>query len=167
MTFSIIKGDLFDPEHNFDALAQGVNTYGIMGAGIAVKFREDYPEMYEEYSALCAKHGETLSGLFHVYIPEPTSEVGVGSGGVPTLTVDWGMTIYNLFSQTVPGRDGSYRLLQTATILMRQDAEGSKHDRVGLPWIGCGIAGLEKHNVEHIFRTILGDSEVEFVLVEQ
>ncbi len=167
MTFSIIQGDLFDPEHNFDALAQGVNTYGNMGGGIAVPFRTKWPEMYESYYKLCKKHGEALGGLIHIFIPKHTATEYEAEDGNKYMSIDFGTTIYNLFSQIQPGEDGSYALLQKATIMMLQDAESQNFERVGLPWIGCGIAGLAKHNVEFIFRELLGDSEVEFVLVQQ
>jgi O-acetyl-ADP-ribose deacetylase (regulator of RNase III) len=169
MTFSIIQGDLFDPEHEFDALAQGVNTYGLMGAGIAVPFREKWPEMYTEYKALCEKYGAHLGGLVHIYIPPATSTVveTEDEEGRQYMSIDFGTTIYNMFSQIDPGKDGRYPLLMKAAIMVRQDAESQGFGRVGLPWIGCGIAGLEKHNVQHIFETVFSDSEVEFVLVEQ
>jgi O-acetyl-ADP-ribose deacetylase (regulator of RNase III) len=167
MTFSIIQGDLFDPELNFDALAQGVNTYGLMGAGIAVPFRKKWPDMYEEYKALCAKHGMALGGLVHIWTPEPTETPYLGTDDVELMVLDFGTTIYNMFSQLAPGRNGDYGLLRKAAIMVRQDAESQGFERVGLPWIGCGIAGLEKHNVEHIFKTIWDDSEVDFVLVQQ
>lgn len=167
MTFSIIQGDLFDPELNFDALAQGVNTYGVMGAGIAVPFKEKFPEMYEDYKSLCNKYGGTLAGLLHIWTPEHTATECEAEDGHKYLAIDFGQTIYNLFSQIAPGRDGNYEYLMKASIMMRQDAEANGFERVGLPWIGCGIAGLERHNVEHIFKTVLGDSEVEFVLVQQ
>lgn len=169
MTFSIIKGDLFDPAHNFDALAQGVNTFGVMGAGIAVPFREKWPEMYESYKVLCTKYGPTLGGLAHIWTDKWSIEAVINEEtGGPMLVQDVGITIYNLFSQITPGKDGNYELLRKSTILMRQDTESLKGiSRVGLPWIGCGLAGLERHNVEHIFREVLEDSSVEFVLVEQ
>lgn len=169
MTFEIIKGDLFDPEHNFDALAQGVNTYGLMGAGIAVPFREKWPQMYEEYKALCTKHGAHLGGLVHIHNPEPVHELGTSLdfGNEPVMFIDFGTTIYNMFSQIAPGKDGRYPLLRQSAIMVRQDAENERFEKVGLPWIGCGIAGLERHNVQHIFETVFGDSEVQFILVEQ
>lgn len=169
MTFEIIKGDLFDPTHDFDALAQGVNTYGVMGAGIAVPFRTKWPEMYEDYKTMCEKWGPSLGGLIHIWSEEWTAEAAPNpdpSVRAPVLVIDTGMTIYNLFSQIKPGADGDYELLKKATILMKQHAEETV-ERVGLPWIGCGIAGLARHNVEDIFSKVLGDSEVEFVLVEQ
>lgn len=168
MTFEIIKGDLFDPDHNFDALAQGVNTYGVMGAGIAVPFREKWPEMYEDYKSLCTKYGPSLGGLTHIWVPEMDAGEPYWSEelAAPVIEIEAGTTIYNLFSQIAPGRDGSYDLLLKAAIQMRQHADATLY-KVGLPWIGCGIAGLERHNVEHIFRKVLDDSEVQFVLVEQ
>lgn len=166
MTFEIIQGNLFDPTHNFDAYAQGVNCQGMMGAGIAVAFREKWPEMYEEYKELCGKYRHILPGLLHIYNPEAVEDKMV-DGGFTFIHLVFPPTVYNLFSQNQPGRNGSYELLQKAAFLMLRDAEEQGFERVGLPWIGCGIAGLAKHNVEHILREILSDSEVEFVLVEQ
>lgn len=173
MTLSIVQGDLFDPDHNFDALAQGVNPYGLMGAGIAVPFREKYPEMYVEYASLCAKYGLHLAGTVHIWESPPTSTQFLrrteehGEAVIPMFEVVLGTTIYNLFSQTAPGKNGDYNLLLKAAISMRQDAESQGFARVGLPWIGCGIAGLERHNVQHILEYVLGDSEIEFIIVEQ
>lgn len=161
MTFEIIQGDLFDREHLFDALAQGVNCQGLMGAGIAVPFREKWPAMYDDYTRVCAKFGAALGGLLHITrgIPEPSS-----SYRAYTLL---GPAIYNMFTQIMPGKNGDYRLLQQAAISVLFDAEEMEYRRVGMPWIGCGIAGLEKHNVEHILRQVFGESDTEFVLVEQ
>lgn len=167
MSFEIIKGDLFDPTLNFDALAQGVNTYGVMGAGIAVPFRKKFPDMFTDYQRLCNDNGAYLGGLVHIWNPEPEVEVGANDEGIPNMILDFGTTIYNLFTQIKPGPDADYKRLRTSLILMRQDAELALHSRVGLPWIGCGIGGLERHNVSHIMSTVLGPSGVEFVLVEQ
>jgi O-acetyl-ADP-ribose deacetylase (regulator of RNase III) len=176
MTFSIIQGDLFDPAHKFNALAQGVNTRGIMGSGIAVDFREKFPDMYEDYMDECSKYSSVLPGLMHQWYDEK------GTGGCYPDNP----AVYNLFSQIHPGMgNASMELLERATYLMLLEAEdaltvfgcydqldGTKDltdgkFRVGLPWIGCGVGGLKRHNVEHMFRRFLSDSEVEFVLVEQ
>jgi O-acetyl-ADP-ribose deacetylase (regulator of RNase III) len=164
MTFKIIQGDLFDPKHGFDGLAQGVNCQGVMGAGIAVPFRERYPLMFTQYAALCsgsAKH--LLPGKVHTYLSTPDE-------GLPD--------VYNMFTQFQPGANGDYSYvehaafnLRTTTELLLDLSEAVTESElgysVGLPWIGCGIAGLAKHNVEHILRTQLEDSVIDFVLVEQ
>lgn len=158
MTFKIIQGDLFDPAHNFDALAQGVNTQGVMGAGIAVPFRTKWPVMYTDYQKRCAQFGDALAGLVHIYRDDYWPYHPAGKRHE---------TIYNLFSQIMPGRNGDYRLLQQAAISMLLDTEEMGYGRVGLPWIGCGIAGLARHNVQHILEAVFKDSNVEFILVEQ
>lgn len=147
MTFSITKGDLF--EQNFEGYAQGVNTYGIMGAGIAVPFKTRWPDMYQDYKEFCKRWQGYLPGMLHTY----------------TTSTDH--VIFNLFSQIAPGKNGDYNLLRQAAFLMRLEAESRYLVDVGMPWIGCGIAGLEKHNVKHILNEVLFDSEVDFVLVEQ
>lgn len=177
MTFSIIQGDLFDPAHNFNAFAQGVNTKGIMGSGIAVEFRQRFPAMYEDYVNECSKYEAILPGLLHTFYSDE-------GGALPEDPA-----VYNLFSQVFPGEgNASYELLERATYLMKIEAEdalqvfgdydeanGGAYEqnltdgkyRVGLPWIGCGVGGLKKYNVEHMFRRFLSDSDVEFVLVER
>jgi O-acetyl-ADP-ribose deacetylase (regulator of RNase III) len=161
MTFKIITGDLFDPVHNFDALAQGVNCEGIMGGGIAVAFKTRFPAMHDDYVKLCNEFRDVIPGLLHTYDPwEKDKEYRLD----PEAFLP---TIFNLFSQIKPGRDGDYGLLKSSALLMRFEAESRRMSDVGLPWIGCGIAGLERHNVEHILRRILGPSPVEFTLVQQ
>lgn len=150
MTFEIVQGDLFDPAFEFDALAQGVNCKGLMGAGIAVRFREESPAMYKEYKDLCDRWGDDIAGMFHFYrrFDKPS--------------------VYNLFTQIWYGKNGDYALVNRSAMLMRFHAESLDNmGRIGLPWIGCGIAGLEKHNVKAIYENVLGDSLVEFTLVEQ
>lgn len=166
MTFEIVKGDLFDPQLGFNALAQGVNTKGVMGAGIAVPFRERWPEMYADYQKLCADFTDILPGMLHVY-PAPEQTTYNAQSGIRTVVLP-ATVIYNLFSQDWPGPHGSYEWLASATLAMRLDAERRKEVwRVGLPWIGCGIAKLERHNVRRFFERILEPSKVHFTLVEQ
>jgi hypothetical protein len=61
---------------------------------------------------------------------------------------------------------GVYKTFDEYEPYLKPDLTDGKY-RVGLPWIGCGVGGLKRHNVEHLFRRLLTDSEVEFVLVEQ
>lgn len=165
MTFEIVKGNLFDPDFEFDGLAQGVNTKGKMGAGIAVEFRTRWPEMYEDYVKLCDEFTDILPGMLHTY-REPEKLTYDAQEG-RTKMVSREVTIFNLFSQDWPGPNGKYEWLASATLAMRLQAEQRRLYRVGLPWIGCGIAKLERHNVEHFFYRILNPSKVKFILTEQ
>jgi uncharacterized protein YwgA/O-acetyl-ADP-ribose deacetylase (regulator of RNase III) len=50
---SVLIGDIF--ESGAQTLVNTVNTVGIMGKGIALGFRQRFPEMYEDYVRRCAK----------------------------------------------------------------------------------------------------------------
>ena len=48
------------------ALVNTVNTVGVMGKGIAAVFKKLYPEMYEEYRALCLQRKFEV-GMLYIY----------------------------------------------------------------------------------------------------
>ncbi len=49
-----------------DALVNTVNCVGVMGKGIALQFKQAFPEMFKAYRA-AAKAGEVVPGRMHVY----------------------------------------------------------------------------------------------------
>lgn len=49
-----------------DALVNAVNCEGAMGKGIALQFKNAYPEMFKEYRKLCKK-GKLHPGWLHTY----------------------------------------------------------------------------------------------------
>lgn len=53
------QGDIF--KSKMQTIVNTVNCKGVMGAGLAKKFREKYPEMYEDYVKQC-KSGELRIG---------------------------------------------------------------------------------------------------------
>jgi hypothetical protein len=107
--------------------------------------------MYNEYRLLCKRFGPALGGSLHTWHDSR----------------DTGIVIFNLFSQIDPGPNGSYDLLRKSAVQMVIEAEKRNHARVGLPWIGCGVARLAKHNVKDILHDVLDDSPVHFGLIEQ
>lgn len=54
MAYQELSGNIFNSKA--DALVNTVNCVGVMGKGIALEFRRRYPEMFEAYQAICAKH---------------------------------------------------------------------------------------------------------------
>lgn len=63
MMISFTKGNLL--EANTDALVNTVNTVGVMGKGIALMFKEAFPENFEAYEVAC-KHGHVHVGKMFV-----------------------------------------------------------------------------------------------------
>jgi O-acetyl-ADP-ribose deacetylase (regulator of RNase III) len=116
-------GDLFTC--GIPDIAHGVNCAGVMGAGIAVQFRNRYPLMYESYRRRCLKHG------------------GMIPGDVMSWKHDDGRVIFNLATQPLPGPSAQPWMITAAVGRMITEAH---HDsgiaRVAMPLIGCGIGGL-------------------------
>jgi O-acetyl-ADP-ribose deacetylase (regulator of RNase III) len=59
-----VSSDLF--QSPAQTLVNTVNTKGVMGRGVAERFREIYPEMFAEYRAICER-GELEVGTLHLY----------------------------------------------------------------------------------------------------
>jgi len=57
---SYITGDLFSAPTN-SILVHACNTQGSWGAGIALAFKQRYPDQFEVYRAHCKEHGEALA----------------------------------------------------------------------------------------------------------
>lgn len=64
MMIEFIKGNLLEAEA--EALVNTVNTVGIMGKGIALQFRETFPENYKFYQKAC-KQGQVQIGKMLVF----------------------------------------------------------------------------------------------------
>jgi O-acetyl-ADP-ribose deacetylase (regulator of RNase III) len=56
------QGNLLDA--NAEALVNTVNTVGVMGKGIALMFKDAFPENFKAYQAACKKKQVTPGGLF-------------------------------------------------------------------------------------------------------
>lgn len=57
-----IRGDLF--ESPAQVLVNTVNTVGVMGKGIALRFKQIYPDMFAQYRELCEKKDLTIGKLW-------------------------------------------------------------------------------------------------------
>jgi O-acetyl-ADP-ribose deacetylase (regulator of RNase III) len=57
-----IKGNIF--QSPAQVLVNTVNTVGVMGKGIALEFKKQYPEMFEKYQALCESGEFKIGNLF-------------------------------------------------------------------------------------------------------
>ncbi len=59
-----VEGDLLKAD--VDALVNPVNCVGVMGKGLALQFKQAYPQMFVEYNRQCNR-GYVAIGNVHVY----------------------------------------------------------------------------------------------------
>lgn len=60
-----IEGDIF--ESPAQVIVNTVNTVGVMGKGLALSFKQRYPQMFEKYRAACEKHLLAIGKLMLFY----------------------------------------------------------------------------------------------------
>ena len=63
-----VKGDIFSSPAQ--VIVNTVNTVGVMGKGIALAYKERYPDMFSAYREACEKKLLTIGKLMLFYAPD-------------------------------------------------------------------------------------------------
>lgn len=138
-----IQGDLIElaKAGEFDAIVHGCNCFHAMGAGIARSIAQEFPEAYK---ADCeTTHGEYGKlGDFSICVIDRFKEP---------------FHVINAYTQYDMGRDGSYHAIKKVFQLINKIFKGQN---IGIPLIGCGIAGLEWASVRAIIDKECPDVDI-------
>jgi len=144
------KGNLL--EASAEALVNTVNTVGVMGKGIALQFRQAYPEMYRAYEKAC-KDGEVRLGEVQTF------DLG-GLAGGPRWIINF---------PTKGHWRADSRLVDVETGLTDLVAKVRKlhiHS-IALPPLGCGNGGLDWKVVRPLIEKAFAElPEVKVLLFE-
>lgn len=159
-------GNLLDVKSGI--IMHGVNTLGVMGAGVALAVRKKYPECFEEYKEYIAAEVESAEEDFDadletddclMEIDRPDS--GILLGEVHYYEVNKKLLIANAFTQDRIGfdEDGNPPAdLDAITCCFEDVASTAKEYKMSIhmPKIGCGLGGLKWDDVsviaEHAFQ---------------
>lgn len=141
---AFIDGDIFDIDAQIRV--NTVNCVGVMGAGVALAFKNRYPEMFKEYRSAC-KSGLVIPGRMHVW----RSLEGAWVVNFPTKR-DWRKP--SRYDDIEAGLDDLRRYLDSVGPVT-----------VALPALGCGNGGLDWGVVSNMIREKLDGVNAEvFVL---
>ena len=128
-----VSGNLLDDDA--DALVNAVNTAGVMGKGIALQFKQTWPEMFEDYAATC-RRGDLHPGSLHIWT--------TGSRHI----INFPTKRHWRSRSKLPDIKSGLEALVTAI-----------HDHhltsVALPPLGCGHGGLAWSDVEPLIHNAL------------
>jgi O-acetyl-ADP-ribose deacetylase (regulator of RNase III) len=127
-------GDMFEIEA--DARVNTVNCKGVMGAGVALAFKQRYPEMFKDYAAKC-RRGQIRPGKVDVW---------------KTLAGDWVINFPTKRHWREPSR---YEDIRTGLQDLRSYLELQGKITVTLPALGCGHGGLDWNRVKHMIEVEL------------
>lgn len=118
------QGNLLHAEA--EALVNTVNCVGVMGKGIALQFKQAYPEMNKAYEKACAR-GEVVPGRVQVW---------------PTGQLSGPKYIINFPSKREWFRKSSYGDIQSGLISLVAEIRRLGVTSIAVPPLGCGNGGL-------------------------
>lgn len=135
------QGNLLDAD--VEALVNTVNTVGVMGKGIALMFKDRYPDLFKQYAAACARN-ELVTGKV---LPQATGEL---SG--PRWVVQFPTKAHWRSPSRLEWVEAG--LLDLREFLIRE-----KIRSIALPPLGCGNGGLDWSQVREVIQEALADLE--------
>ena len=139
-------GDIFKLA-DIHCYAHGCNCAGAMGKGIAVQFKNKYPDMYLQYKKRC-KQGEFKLGDIFEYQSNNDH-------------------IFNLETQKDWRTKATLEALKTAFLKMLESATKQNIRAIAMPKVGAGLGGLPWESVKSVLEELaILFPDTELVVVE-
>ena len=133
MVTYIEKGDIFALQ-GIQGYAHGCNCAGAMGKGIALQFKQKYPDMYKEYKKRCIAKQFLLGDVYEF--------------------VDGNIHIYNLATQRSWKTRAEIEAIKVSLKRMCELAQVHAVHSIALPKIGAGLGGLNWKDVKDVIESI-------------
>ena len=139
---------MIEPKHGnllgapVEALVNTVNTVGVMGRGIALQFKQAFPEMFREYERACAR-GDVQVGKMEVF------DLGGLSGG-PRWIINFPTKRHWRSQSRLEDIDAG--LLELVATIRRLSIRS-----IAIPPLGCGNGGLDWTEVRPRIEQALRD----------
>jgi O-acetyl-ADP-ribose deacetylase (regulator of RNase III) len=151
MSIHYITGDLFANHYQAEAFAHGCNCQGAMGAGIAVGFKQRYPDMYQEYRQRCKAEPRQFS-LGDVFLWQECDQPAV----------------FNLATQGGYWQArASYQAIEAALRSMKELADAHNIRSIAMPRIGVGYGGLSWKKVCTVVEKVFSDWPGTLIVYEE
>ncbi|EHJ9960896.1 macro domain-containing protein [Vibrio parahaemolyticus] len=144
-----VSGDFFD--FDADIRVNTVNCVGVMGAGVALAFKNKYPDMFKQYVDDC--------------------KLGLVKPGAPSVWVN-----NDLFSKKIEiinfptkdhwRNDSEYEYVESGLKWLSNYLKQKPISTITLPALGCGHGKLDWIKVKHLIETYLSDSKHRILVFE-
>lgn len=143
-----VQGNLLAAET--EAVVNTVNTVGVMGKGIALQFKEQFPENFKAYEAAC-KAGEVRVGSMFV---------------TRTATLANPRWIVNFPTKQHWRHPTKIEWIVEGLQDLRRFVEEEGIGSISIPPLGCGNGGLRWSRVKQEIEVAFGESGVDVVVYE-
>jgi O-acetyl-ADP-ribose deacetylase (regulator of RNase III) len=135
----IVSGNLL--ESNAEALVNTVNCVGVMGKGVALQFKQAFPENFRAYAKACRKEE---------VVPGAMLTVPTGMMGNPKYIVNF---------PTKRHWKGNARMsdVRAGLVALRREITRLGVRSIAVPPLGCGSGGLQWTEVRPLIEDALAD----------
>ncbi len=133
-----LKGNLLESKAH--ALVNTVNTVGVMGKGIALQFKEAFPQNFKEYAVACK------AGTFNI------GDLLV----VKERTLEGERIIINFPTKIEWFRKSQYEYIEAGLKELAKVIETYGIKSIAIPPLGCGNGGLSWEKVKPLMEQYLG-----------
>lgn len=137
-------------ETSADVRINTVNCVGVMGAGVALAFKKEYPEMFKEYREEC-NQGNVRPGNPHVWTD---------------YRLEGNTTIINFPTKDDWRQPSKYEYIEAGLEWLRSFLQKKGKVSVTLPALGCGHGGLDWGRVRELISDYLKDLDAEVFVFE-
>lgn len=143
-----VTGNLLNA--NAEALVNTVNTVGVMGKGIALQFKNRFPNNYKVYRDAC-KNKTFKTGLI--------------------LSVKEGDLLDQKYILNFPTKahwksPSKIEYIETGLVALKKEIEILQIKSIAIPPLGCGNGGLDWSVVKQLMIDELSDLDIEILIYE-
>lgn len=144
-----VSGDFFD--FDADIMVNTVNCVGVMGKGVALSFKNRFPDMFEDYAKKC--------------------RAGIIRPGQPSVWIQSDMISKEVEIVNFPTKDhwrdpSEYSYIDDGLRWFSEYLEDKNGKTVTLPALGCGNGGLDWNRVRPMIYDRLKNSTAEIYVFE-
>lgn len=145
---SYVKGNLLDSQA--EALVNTVNTVGVMGKGLALQFKEQFPENYRKYREVCKNKAFNVGQVFE------TTEHTVGGDKI----------IINFPTKTTWREPSRYSYIEEGLVALKKLLIEREIKSVAIPPLGTRNGGLDWDRVRLMIENSLSDLDCDIIIYE-
>lgn len=153
MKMTLHYGNLIQMANNgeFDVIIHGSNCFNTMGSGIARFIREEYPEAYEADCKTIAGDRSKIGMFTHADVVRNGHKI----------------TIINAYTQYEFGKGKDHFEYDAFPSLLESIKEKYGDKRIGLPLIGCGLAGGDEVRILKMIDACFKDINYKLVEIDK
>jgi len=154
---SFKKDDIFSLAPDVDAMVNSVNCKGVMGRGLALQFKNRFPENFQEYQERCRDGNMKPGDLF----------VHENKGEGPSYIINFATRDHWKDNSRLEYVERGLTTLAKLIRYLKTDDAWREINSIAIPALGCGLGKLKWPTVRKLIELHLKDVEgVDVIVLE-